>query len=131
VGELLLERAHRALEPGGLLIAAFRNDAPIVETMPAGGRSFWVELPDSNAFRYALYRQQSNADRRLLRNESIYIGRDLQETRKVELTEVCDIAELAESVTAVGFASVDLYEGFSFEPFDPQRSPHVVVVAQK
>ena len=129
--ELLLELARRALEPGGLFIAAFRNDAPLVASLPAVERSFWVELPDSNAFRYALYRQRASADGSLLRNESIYISRELEEVRKVELTEVCDVGALVESITEAGFPSVALYESFSLEPFDPERSPHVVVVAQK
>jgi SAM-dependent methyltransferase len=129
--ELLLDLAYRALVPGGLFIAAFRNDAPLAADMANGERSFWVELPESNAFRYALYRQQVSADGRTLRNESIYITRDLQETRKVEITEVCDVGALAAHLEQSGFATPALYEGFSMNEFDLEHSAQVVVLAKK
>jgi hypothetical protein len=128
---LLVDLAYCALVPGGFFVATFRNDAPLVADMASGERSFWTELPQSNAFRYALYRQRASADGSTLRNESIYITRDLQETRKVEITEVCDVAALARTLEQSGFGTPTLYEGFSMNAFDPEHSSHVVVVAEK
>jgi SAM-dependent methyltransferase len=130
-GELLLDVAYRALEPGGLFVASFRNDAPLVASMGGGERSFWVELPDSNAFKFALYRQRASDDGSRLRNESVYIGRDLGETRKVEITEVCDVHAFAAAIERAGFGPPSLHADFACNPFDPARSPHVVVVAPR
>lgn len=129
--ELLLVTAHRALAAGGLFVASFRNDTPLVASLEDGARSFWRELPASNAFRYALYRQEASPDRRLIRNESIYITRDLQEKRKVEITEVCDLDQFTAAAEKAGFDTPTLYAGFSLEPFDPETSSHVVAVAAK
>ena len=128
--QALLEAAWCALAPGGLFVAAFRNDASLVDHMD-GERSFWVELPESNAFHYALYRQTANLASRVMRTESIYITRELSERRKVEITEICDIGELRTRILDCGFAEVDLYGDFAFEAFHPQSSPNVVVVARR
>jgi SAM-dependent methyltransferase len=128
--DALLDTARRVLAPGGLLVAAFRNDAPVVASLERE-RTFWVELPESNAFRYALYRQEASADRQLLRTESIYITRDLTERRKVEVTEVCDVDRLTERLRARGFGAVSLYADFAGAPFDSERSGHVVLTAER
>lgn len=128
--DALLETAGRSLAPGGVFVASFRNDAPLVRRLD-GERTFWVELPESNAFKYALYRQEASADGRLLRTESIYVTRELTEQRKVEVTEVCDVERLTERLLASGFVAVSAYEDFAGTPFDPERSGHVVLTAER
>jgi SAM-dependent methyltransferase len=127
---VLLERAAHALVPAGHFIAAFRNDAPFVKHME-GQRTFRIDLPESNPFRYALYRQDASADGRTLRTESVYIARDAGERRKVEFTEVCDVDELGGRLLARGFSQVDRYADFVFAPFDPNSSPNLVLVARR
>jgi hypothetical protein len=127
----LFDVALGALTAGGLFVASFRNDVPLAAAMPGEGRSFWVELAPSNGFTYALYRQDPSPDRRVLRNESRYIGRDSSEARKVEITEVCDANGLVEDLLAAGFAGAAAFDGFCDVPFDVDRSRQAVVVARK
>jgi hypothetical protein len=125
---LLLDAAKAALKPGGLFMLDFRNDAALLTD---DDRSFWHELPESNAFKYALYRQRRSPDGLTVRNESIYIGRDLTETRKVEVTEICDAPSLAATIAAAGFRSVAIYEDLAMHPFDAGRSKRAVVLAER
>lgn len=127
---LLLEKAAQALAPSGYFISAFRNDAPFVKRME-GRRTFWIDLPASNPFRYALYRQDASADRRTMRTESIYIRRDSGESRKVEFTEVCDVDQLSADLFERGFSRIDRYADFMFSPFDPDSSADLVLVARR
>jgi len=127
----LLDSAHRALVPGGLLILDFRNDAPVVANMPLEGRAFEVDLPATNAFDRASYRQLPSVDRLLLRNESTYVARDGRTSTKVEITEVCDVEALATALEARSFGSVAVYGDLEFAPFDSSSSPRAVIVARK
>jgi len=80
---LLFAAARNALVPDGMLVLDFRNDAPIVAQMAPSGREFTIELPETNAFASASYRQRPNANRTLLRNESTYVARDGATREKV------------------------------------------------
>lgn len=129
--ELLLELAFRVLHPGGLLVLDFRHDLPVVARMPAEGRSFNVDLPESNAFVSARYRQVPSQDRRRLLNESTYVSSSGDVQRKLEVTEVCDVVELAEIVSRSGFSAVQLYGALDLTPFDVGSSPRAVLVAER
>lgn len=128
--ELLFATAREALAPGGMLVMDFRNDAPAVARMATSGREFTVDLPETNAFSSASYRQLPSADRRLLRNESTYVARDGTTREKVEITEVCDVPALARTLSESGFAVVTVYGDLARSPFDPVSSPRAVIVAQ-
>lgn len=129
--ERLLEAAHSALRPGGILLLDFRNDLALAREIPREGRSFDVDLPPTNAFASAHYRQVPSDDRRRLLNESVYVSRSGEERRKVEITEVCDVDALVETARSVGFASVHSYGDLRLAPFDAETSPRGVVVATK
>ena len=128
---LLLGAAHRALVPGGLLVLDFRNDEPLVATMTPEGRSFRVDLPETNAFAFASYRQLPSANKRWLRNESTYVARDGGTREKVEITEVCDVLALAATMSASGFEPVSVHGDLELGPFDSGKSPRAVIVARK
>ena len=126
----LFETARRTLGPGGFLVVDFRNDVPLIGAMPPEGRSFTVDLPETNAFASASYRQAPSRDRRTLLNESRYLARDGTETSKVEITEVCDVTTLTAKLRDVGFHSVTAYGDLSLPAFDEPTSPRAVVVAR-
>jgi len=126
----LFETARRSLRPGGFLVVDFRNDIPLVGAMPPEGRSFTVELPETNAFASAFYRQAPSRDRRTLLNESRYLARDGTETSKVEITEVCDVEALTATLQDAGFHPVTAYGDLSLPAFDERTSPRAVVVAR-
>jgi SAM-dependent methyltransferase len=128
---LLLEAALSALRPGGILLLDFRNDLALAREIPREGREFDVDLPPTNAFATAHYRQVPSEDRRQLLNESVYVSRSGEERRKVEITEVCNVDALAETARDVGFASVRAYGDLELAPFDAETSPRGVVVATK
>jgi SAM-dependent methyltransferase len=127
----LFQVAVDALRPNGMLVLAFRNDAPAVAGMPPEGRSFEVELPSSNPFGSARYDQQPSPDRRFLRNESSYRTRAGAERRKVEITEVCDVGALAQELSLAGFTTVTVYGDLTLARFDPEQSPSAMVIAVK
>jgi SAM-dependent methyltransferase len=128
---VLLAAARDALAPGGTLVMDFRNDEPLVANMAPRGREFTVDLPTTNAFASASYRQLPSADRRLLRNESTYLARDGTTREKVEITEVCDVPALAGRLSDAGFAAVTVYGDLTRAPFDAASSPRAVIVAQR
>lgn len=127
----LAERAFALLRPGGCIVIDVRNDVPLARELPPDGRTFRVDLPPTNAFRHAVYRQEPSADRRALRNESTYFADDGRRRRKVEITEVLDGTELRELLEAVGFVDVALYGTLAREPYDAERSPRLVVTARR
>jgi hypothetical protein len=114
----------------GRSLLHFENNAAFVERMGAE-RRFWAELPRSNPFRYALYRQEASRDHRTVRTESIYISRRAADRLKVELTEVCDVDELCARILECGFARVDRDEDFAFTAFVSDSSRDVVLVARR
>jgi SAM-dependent methyltransferase len=128
---LLLEAAHRALRPRGILLLDFRNDLPVAREIPAEGRSFGVALPSTNAFASAHYHQVPADDRLQLLNESVYVSRAGSVRKKTEITEVCDVDALVESARNAGFTSVNPYGDLSLAPFDAEQSPRGVVLATK
>lgn len=128
---MLFAAARRALAPGGTLVMDFRNDAPVVAEMAPDGLEFTVDLPETNAFASASYRQLPSVDRRLLRNESTYLARDGTTREKVEITEVCDVPALAASLSDGGFAAVTVYGDLARAPFDAASSPRAVIIAQR
>jgi SAM-dependent methyltransferase len=127
----LTASAHRLLNQNGRFVAAFRNEARAASQLPRDGRSFWVELPDTNAFRYALYRQEFQPSSETVLNESIYLARDGRESRKVEVTDARDVSALVEVLRAAGFRRVLTYGDLSMTPFSQQNSDRVVVVGEK
>lgn len=128
---LLLEAAHLALRPGGILLLDFRNDLPIAREIPTEGRSFDVALPSTNAFESAHYRQVPADDRLQLLNESVYVSRGGSVRKKTEITEVCDVDALVTTARKAGFTSVHPYGDLSLAPFDAETSPRGVVLATK
>jgi Methyltransferase domain len=127
---LLFSTARDALVPGGMLIMDFRNDAPLVAQMAQTGREFAVDLPETNAFSSAAYRQLPSADRRLLRNESVYVARDGTTREKVEITEVPEVPALVSTLSESGFAIVTVYGDLAGSPFEATSSPRAVIIAQ-
>lgn len=128
----LFELALRALRPGGALVLDVRNDAPLARGLDAAGREFRVDLPETNAFAHAVYRQVPSPDGRRLRNDSTYVPRGGGEPRrKVEVTEVVDPQELRALLEQAGFDPVELYGTLERDPFDPERSPRLVVTASR
>jgi len=128
---LLLGAAHEALTPGGSLVLDFRNDLPLARAMAPEGRTFETDLPASNAFSRAVYRQWSSRDGRWLRNESTYFSEDRERRHKVEVTEVCDVDALAVSLPAYGYSDVSLYGDLAMTAFDAEKSARAIVVAKK
>jgi SAM-dependent methyltransferase len=126
----LFETARRGLRPGGRLVLDFRNDVPAVAAMPPEGRSFSLDLPETNTFASAFYRQAPSPDQGMLLNESRYVAPDGMETTKVEITEVCDVPMLVQELRAAGFDAVTVFGDLSLAPFDELESLRAIVVAR-
>lgn len=127
----LFSAAYEALVAGGMLVLDFRNDVPVAKTLSPRGREFHVDLPETNAFETASYRQLPSPDGRLIRNESRYVARDGTVREKVEITEVCDVSSLMDAMSHAGFEAVTAYGDLSRSPFEVDESPRAVIVARK
>lgn len=128
---LLAERAFAALKPGGIVIIETHNQEKVIAEMNGDERRLWRELPASNAFKFALYRQSFNRARNLIRSESIYLGRDGTERRKVELETAHTRASVEKVLSEAGFAELRFFGEYDATEFAPFGSDHLIGVARK
>lgn len=131
--QILLQKAKQALNSGGKLILdmTYYSQPLLNEMTVPNGRTFWRELPETNPFKYSLYRQIYRKDHNIIKAESIYITRTNTESKKIEYSYRYTKEILAELLTSVGFTIDGWYDGFSDKAFDENNSTRLLVVATK
>jgi SAM-dependent methyltransferase len=127
----LAEKAFLFLRPGGTLIIDTHNQEKLIASLENGERQLWIELPSSNAFKFALYRQSFNREKGWIRSESIYLKADGSERRKVDLETGHDRAAIERLLLDASFADLRSYGDYDASEFDMQRSDRLIVAARK
>jgi len=95
-----------------------------------GVHYYWQELPESNKFRYSLYRQNILLDD-VLSTESRYIYRDKPgDTKKTEYSKMYTAVELKRMVLEAGFQKPLFYGGYDESTYDPQKSKRIVLTCR-
>ena len=127
----LVAGAHSALKPGGSLIIEIHNQEKVIGALNENERQFWVELPETNAFKFALYRQTLDPAKNWLRSESIYIGENGTQHRKVDLETVYNRAAFQALLSAAGFERLEFFGGYDSAAFDVRHSDYLIVLARR
>ncbi len=127
----LANSAFGALRSGGCLVIEIHNQAKVLASLVDDERQFWRELPETNAFKFALYRQSFNRALNLIRSESIYVRRDGDERRKADMEAAYTQAALEALLSSAGFVNFKAYGGYDFSAFDIRQSEYLVVLASK
>jgi SAM-dependent methyltransferase len=127
----LIDKAYATLRPGGALIIEIHNQEKVIGALRDDERQFWVELASTNAFKFALYRQTLDRAKNWLRSESIYLGENGDERRKVDLETIYDRAAIEALLSAAGFGSLQIFGDYSGAPFDASRSDYLIALARK
>jgi SAM-dependent methyltransferase len=128
---LLVDRAFTALRPGGVIAIETHNQSKIIAEMINDERRLWKELPQTNAFKFALYMQSLNRTENLIRSESVYVGRDGSERRKVEMETVYTQPGVEAILAQVGFEDICFFGDYDFSKFTAAESEYLIAVARK
>lgn len=82
----------------------------------------WDELPETNSFKYALYRTQLDKKNDVLYKESRYVYRHrLGDSIKLESCKVYSSENLESLVTANGFSDFRIYGGYDFQCYGGRK----------
>jgi SAM-dependent methyltransferase len=127
----LIDTARAALRPGGTLVIEIHNQEKVINALRENERQFWLELPATNAFKFALYRQTFDRAKNWLRSESIYLGESGDQRRKVDLEAVYDRTALGALLTAASFENLQFFGDYDGNEFDTSRSDYLIVLAHK
>jgi len=127
----LVEKASLFLRPGGTLIIDSHNQEKLIASMQNDERQLWIELPSTNAFKFALYRQSFNREKGWIRSESIYLKADGSERRKVDLETGHDRATVERLLLDAAFTDLRFYGDYDASKFDTRRSDRLIVAARR
>ncbi len=127
----LVDLAFDALRPGGSIVIEIHNQEKVFAAMHEDQRQLWIELPETNAFKFALYRQTRNRTKNLILSETIYLRRDGAERRKADMEIAYTRPMLEVLLRDVGFADFQFMGGYDGAEFDPAKSEYLIVVARK
>lgn len=130
--KLTLDKAHAALKPGAFLLIEISTypDAKSILKISSQYQE-WVELPETNAFKYALYGSTMVSDEHILRVESRYLAREGQDTIKVEYSRLYTLAELETILQYSGFEVEGVYSSFAQQPYCEGESDRLIITARK
>jgi SAM-dependent methyltransferase len=111
----VLENSWRFLCPGGFIIFEMMTRIRDRERCKEEGlHTYWIELPQDNPFRFALYRQEIlNQEESLILTQNIYIRRDgyIDDSKK-EITRVYSLDDLKGLVSPKGFGNFKATSNF-------------------
>jgi len=127
----LVESAFRTLKPGGTLIIEIHNQEKVISALHENERQFRTDLPSTNAFKFALYRQTLDRQKNWLRSESIYVGRNGSERRKVDLEAIYNRAAVEALLSAAAFGALEFFGDYNGAPFDVVLSDYLIALARK
>ncbi|MGB5158674.1 class I SAM-dependent methyltransferase [Desulfobacterium sp. N47] len=130
----LLTKMRAAVKSGGhLLMELYQmpEKRKRMLTLNEGKLRTWQPLPDEDRFAYYLDDFEYCEDRRILRHDKIFIGRNGKiDTGRVEVVAFYTDVELVCLLGQNGFYSTQIYEGFEDMPYFEGQSPSMVVLAR-
>jgi SAM-dependent methyltransferase len=124
--EQLLQKAFEALKEEGCLLIDFINYS---KRVPNLDYRQWSSFSQKDPYSYGLY--SHNIEGGINKTESIFIGRDGKESRKLEFSKVYSLEELVELVSSCGFYIEGAFASFDNKPFVPAESERLVLLARK
>ena len=98
-----------------------------------GFHTYWIELPQDNPFRFALYRQEIlNQEESLILTQNIYIRRDgyIDDTKK-EITRLYSIDDLKGLVSPKGFGNFKATSNFEDAEYIEGESEKLAFLIKK
>jgi hypothetical protein len=126
---------RKALAPGGhLLLELYQMTQMRLQMFElSGGRlRTWQPLPSEDRFAYYLDDFEYWSERRILRHEKIFIGRNgAIDAGRVEMRAYYRLAELADLLQRNGFSMEHTYAGFDDAPYIEGESSSLVVLASR
>ena len=129
----VLKDVWQRLNFGGWLYLEFPTFEEAKRQCVSTGEYFeWSELPESNAFKYSMYRTDLDEVNGLLKKTSVYTFRDkLGDTSKTEVTKIYSSAEIEDLLTSAGYSNLRVYGGLDRVEYIKGVSESIVVFAQK
>lgn len=126
---LLLNKAYKSLKKEGIIIIEFNNFHPLV--ISGGTKLFCKEFPNTDNFKYGMYKQTYNPKSNMVQSESIYIKNNLTVSTKEEYVYYYRFSDLQVLLEAANFKVLTHFSDFNGTPFNEELSEKLVIIGKK
>lgn len=126
---LLLSKSYKSLTKGGIIIIEINNFHPVV--INGGIKLFCKEFPNTDNFKYGIYKQTYIKNSNMVHSESTYIKKDFTVSTKEEYVYYYRLIDLKELLESYNFEVLTYFSNFSGSTFHENSSEKLVIIAKK